>query len=155
MAAGLRVSVERPDAPDVGALIGALNDYLLSLYAPEHCHLLTAEELTAPDVAFFVVREGGRAVGCGALRRIGGGRGEVKRMYTVPEARGRGLGRLVLEAIEAEARRVGLSEMVLETGGEQPAALGLYASAGFMKCGPYLDYVDDGVSIFLKKSIGA
>ena len=69
--------------------------------------------------------------------------------------RGRGLGRLVLEAIEAEARRAGISELVLETGGEQPAALGLYAASGFVKCGPYLDYVDDGVSIFLKKSLNA
>lgn len=155
MAAALSVEVERPDAPDVGALIGALNDYLLSLYAPEHCHLLTVEELAEPDITFFVVRDGGRAVGCGALRTIGGGRGEVKRMYTAPDMRGRGLGRLVLEAIEAEARRAGISELVLETGGEQPAALGLYAASGFVKCGPYLDYVDDGVSIFLKKSLNA
>jgi GNAT superfamily N-acetyltransferase len=52
-------------------------------------------------------------------------------MYVVPEARGRGVGRLLLEALESRARELGFRRLVLETGTEQPEALALYLRSGF------------------------
>ncbi|MBZ8131874.1 GNAT family N-acetyltransferase [Afifella sp. IM 167] len=147
------MGIELPDRPEIAGLIADLNAYLLSLYRPEECHHLTIEELKRPEVVFFTARRGEEPVACGALRMIGEGLGEVKRMYVAPSEQGRGLGRKILEAIEWEARARGLAALVLETGHAQPAALGLYRSAGFSPRGPYLDYPDNGVSIFMEKRL--
>jgi putative acetyltransferase len=147
------IAVEHPDRPDVRALIEELNRYLLSLYRAEDCYHLTIEELSQPDVTFFVARTGSKAVACGALRRLGRVLGEVKRMYTVPASRGRGLGRRILQAIEAKAREDGLNSLALETGAEQPEAMALYRSAGFVERGPFHDYPDNGVSVFMEKRL--
>ena len=85
-----------------------------------------------PDGVFVVVRdEAGAAVACGGICRFDETRAELKRMYVVPPARGRGYGRRVLEELEAAARRLGYAGVVLETGELQTAALGLYRSAGY------------------------
>lgn len=147
------IGVEHPDKPEVRALIGDLNIHLLSLYAVDECHHLTVDELAEPDVTFWVVRRDGEAVGCGAMRRVAPQMGEVKRMYTVPAAQGLGIGRRLLREIEGEARRQGLKSLVLETGDKQPAAMKLYLSEGFARRGPYLDYPDNGVSVFLEKHL--
>ncbi|GHJ42612.1 GNAT family N-acetyltransferase [Streptomyces sp. TS71-3] len=68
------------------------------------------------------------------------GDAEVKRMYVVPEARRRGLSRLVLAALEDDARTAGRTRMVLETGVRLPEAIALYVSSGYQLCarfGPY------------------
>jgi putative acetyltransferase len=84
-----------------------------------------------PDGVFLVSRVEGRAVGCGCICRFDETRADLKRMYVVPAERGLGLGRGLLEALEAEARRLGYTGIVLETGELQPESLGLYASAGY------------------------
>jgi GNAT superfamily N-acetyltransferase len=79
-----------------------------------------------------VARDGdGTALGCGALRALGDGVAEVKRMYVVPAARGRGVSRAVLGALEDAARERGWTTLRLETGPRQPEAIGLYVSAGY------------------------
>lgn len=149
------IAVESPLQDDVRALIDELNDVLLTLSPPEFCFNMTVEEMAGPDMTVFVAREQRRAVGCGALRRHKGGVGEVKRMYTRPECQGRGVGGRILDAILAEARRGGLSRMVLETGDRQPAAWRVYERAGFSRCGPVLDYPDSSYSIFYEKPLAA
>ncbi len=62
------------------------------------------------------------------------GDAEIKRMYVIPSARGRGLSRLVLAALEDDARAAGRTRMVLETGARQPEAIALYASSGYQPC---------------------
>ncbi|MDQ0326493.1 putative acetyltransferase [Rhodopseudomonas julia] len=147
------IAAEPPDQAEVHALIADLNAYLLSFYLPEACHHMTVAELSEPNIVFFVARERGKAVGCGALRVLSEEEGEVKRMYVAPGQQGRGLGRLILTAIEERARDMALARLLLETGDQQPAALNLYRSAGFAVRGPYLDYPDDGVSIFMEKRL--
>ncbi|WP_406444675.1 GNAT family N-acetyltransferase [Streptomyces sp. NBC_01613] len=65
------------------------------------------------------------------------GDAELKRMYVVQGARGRGLARLVLTALEEDARAAGRVRMVLETGAKQPEAIALYTSSGYEPCGKF------------------
>ncbi|MER8072002.1 GNAT family N-acetyltransferase [Streptomyces sp. NPDC094034] len=68
------------------------------------------------------------------------GDAEIKRMYVTPEARGQGLARLILAALEDNARAAGRTRMVLETGTKQPEAISLYASSGYEPCAKFGHY---------------
>lgn len=94
-----------------------------------------------PVGTFVVVCVAGDAVGCGGLRPHPGPvpgladepTAEVKRMYVRPDHRGRGLSRLVLEALEGRGRALGYTRLVLETGLRQPEAIGLYEATGWTR----------------------
>ncbi len=147
------IAIESPLQDEVRVLIAALNETLLALTPPEHCYHMTVEQMAEPSTTLFVAREAGRAVACGALKRHGGGTGEVKRMYTLPEAQGRGIGGRILGEIEALARREGLARLVLETGDRHPAAWRVYERGGFARCGAVLDYPDSVWSVFYQKAL--
>lgn len=149
------IAAESPLQAEVRELIEALNANLLSLTPPEFCYHMTVEEMADSHTTVFIAREDGRAVACGALRRHGGGVGEVKRMYTRPEVQGRGIGGMIVGEIEALARREGISRLVLETGDRHPAAWRVYERAGFARCGPVLDYPDSEWSVFYEKRLDA
>ncbi|WP_329279681.1 GNAT family N-acetyltransferase [Streptomyces sp. NBC_00691] len=70
------------------------------------------------------------------------GDAELKRMYVIPEARGLGLARRILSALESDARQAGRTRMVLETGTAQPEAIALYASSGYAPCAKFGMYRD-------------
>mgnify|MGYP000037903288 CR=1 FL=1 len=144
------IEAEDPRQDDVRALVSELNDVLLGLTPAEYCYHLSVEEMVGPETTVFVARDGGTAVGCGALYRHPGRCGEVKRMYTRPEFAGRGIGGGILSRIIETARAEGISELVLETGDRHPAAWRVYERAGFTRCGPVLDYADTGFSIFYR-----
>jgi GNAT superfamily N-acetyltransferase len=82
----------------------------------------------------------GTALGCGALRALGDGGAELKRMYVVPAARGRGISKVLLTALEEEALRRGWTTLRLETGPRQPEAIGLYTGAGYRPIGAFGAY---------------
>jgi len=149
----LTIAVETPLQDEVRALIAELNAVLLELTPPEHCHHLTVEQMADADTTVFIARDGGAAVGCGALKRHAGGVGEVKRMYTRPSHRGRKIGEQIVSRIEAMARSEGLKRLVLETGDRHHAAWKVYENAGFARCGPVLDYADVKWSVFYDKSL--
>lgn len=126
----------------------------MSLYRPESNHLLDVAALKAPSIRFFVARRQTAALGCGALRLDVGGFAEIKRMFVAPAARGLGLGKMLLAAIEAEAQRHRVHTLRLETGIHQPEALGLYASAGYRETEVFGDYpAGDAVSRFFAKRL--
>lgn len=147
----------RPESPlqdDIRELVRLLNDHLLALTPPEFCFHMTVEQMAEPPTTLFVARdETGRALGMGALRREGNGVGEVKRMYTRPEARGQHVGSGILDRIVGIAREEGLVRLVLETGDRHPEAWRLYESRGFARCGPVLDYPDSPWSVFYEKPL--
>jgi putative acetyltransferase len=147
------IAREDPRQRDVVALIDALDRYQAALYPPESNHFLDVAALAAADIRFFVARSSGKVVGCGALRVVTGKYGELKRMYVAPEARGDGVGRRLLDMLEAAARAEGLPQLALETGIAQPEALGLYRSAGFVEGPPFGGYQPDSLSLFLYKRL--
>ena len=120
---------------------------------PEACHRLDLSGLLAPHITFFggFARDADEcAVGIGAYAHFGDW-GEVKSMHVVDEYRGRGISKLVLDAIEQAAREQGASRLLLETGATFAAALALYERSGFEPCGPFGDYRDHPFSRFLQK----
>ena len=149
----ISIAQEDPRQPEVVALIDALDDYSKSLYPPQSNHLLDVEALAKPDVVFFVARQEGRAIGCGAFRFLDPKHGEIKRMYVPHEARGRGLGWVLLDTIEDEARRRGIERPSLETGIHNLQAVHLYRRAGYRDCAPFGDYKPDPLSLFMTKEI--
>ena len=105
---------------------------------------LDPAEMALPGGTFLVgyltdAGPGRSAVAGGGLRTIGPGLGEIKRMYVVPEWRGRGVARLLLSALEEAARDLGLSRVRLDTGPGQPEARHLYETAGYREIGNYND----------------
>lgn len=95
------------------------------------------EELSPPHGGFVVLWEDGRPVAGGGLRALGEGVCEIKRMYVVPEARGRGLGLRLLAALETLGRDLGYAVAQLDTGPKQPHAWRMYERAGYEAVPPY------------------
>ena len=156
----LTIRRERPDQPEVVALLAALDDYLASLYPPEANHLLDVPALLAPEVRFHVARRGGKVVGTGAVRLMAAERrtegeryGEIKRMYVDPAERGRRIGERILATLEAQARADGVRLALLETGAEQVAAMRLYERCGYRPCAAFGGYPDNGLSVFYGKPL--
>jgi len=116
----ISVVVESPLQDDVRLLVAELNATLLELTPPEFVFHLTVEQMAESDTTVFIARDGAVAVACGALKRHAGGIGEVKRMYTRPSHRGRKIGAMIVERLEALARTEGLRRLVLETGDRIP-----------------------------------
>lgn len=136
------VAPDRPDAPDVLALLEAHLSFARAVTPPGHVHALDVAGLLAPELSFFSARSGGRLLGVGALKHLDDGHAELKSMHTAAEARGTGVGRAVLDQLLATARARGYRRVSLETG-TMPAfaaARALYASAGFVVCEPFGDY---------------
>jgi GNAT superfamily N-acetyltransferase len=153
----LSVSGPEPfDSPEVTALVDAQQEEMRGRYEGEADIGPTREAamFLPPDGVFLVVRDDGRAVGCGGVCRLDETRAELKRMYVVPDARGRGLGRLLLVALEDEARRLGYDGIVLETGDRQPEAVGLYESAGYERIPCYGVYATRALSMCFEKHLG-
>ena len=109
---------------------------------------------SAPGVGTFVIaRAGGRAIGCGALRRRDPTTVEAKRMYVDPAMRGRGVARQILDHLESAARAMGAERLVLETGIYQEEAIGLYRGAGFDAVDCFDEYVGVPTSVCFEKAL--
>jgi putative acetyltransferase len=148
----LTIEVERAERDDVRVLLEVVSSWSAELYPPESRHGLDLTAYTRPDVTLFVAREDGVALGCGAYQLQGDGSAELKSMFVVPEARGRGVGRAILAPIE-EALSGRVTTLRLETGVKQPEAIRLYESAGFRCRGPFGRYREDPLSIFMEKPL--
>ncbi len=91
----------------------------------------------APLGAFFVADVDGQLAGCVGLRPRGDGIGELKRLYVRPAFQGLGLGRALVDAVIAHARRAGLSRLVLDAAPQTGVAQTLYLASGFREVPPY------------------
>ncbi|MGF6931556.1 putative acetyltransferase [Paraburkholderia sp. UCT70] len=151
----MTIAFESPDQPDVIALIADLDVYQDTLYPPESRHALDLASLKLPNVLFAVARDvEGHAIGCGAIV-LHSDFGELKRMYVSPRGRGQGVAKKLMAQLESRARDVGCKLIKLETGPYQHEALALYESTGYERRGPFGDYANDPLSVFMQKRIAA
>jgi putative acetyltransferase len=136
-------------------LIAELNAELTARYPEDGANFfnLDADEVSEGRGGFFVAYIDGAPIGCGAVRRIEPSVAEIKRMYVAPPARGQGVGRQILNALEAEARRLGMKRLVLETGPRQPDAIALYTRAGYCEIPLFGEYIGSNFSVCMAKDL--
>lgn len=149
----LVVRRESPDQPDVLTFLGKADERSSSLYPSESRHGLSLSALIAADVRFFVARRDNRTLGCGGYVILPDGSAEMKRLFVDPDARGQGVGRLIVQEIERAALEEGVQTMFLETGVKSFEALNLYKSLGFTERGPFDTYRSDPLSVFMVKPL--
>ncbi len=144
------------DSPDAARLIAALNAELTKTFPePGATHFSLSDAQVVPgDGAFLIAWLDDAAVGCGAVRRLDETTAEIKRMYVDPSVRGRGIGRALLDALEREARLVGVKTIVLETGTRLASAIKLYVAMGYAPIPLFGDYVSSpATSLCFGKSL--
>ncbi len=146
--------------PDAVRLIAEVQQEYVVRYGGMDVTPVDASEFDLPEGLFAVGYLDGEPVACGGWRARGAderglqdGDAELKRMYVVPAARGRGLARAMLRRLEATAAGAGRGRMVLETGTEQPEAIGLYSSEGYAPVRPFGVYRDEPESVYLGKQL--
>jgi len=150
----------RPDdlsSPQVQALVG---EHLAGMHGNTpagHVHALALDGLRAPGVSFWSAWLDGQLCGCGALKALGDGAGEIKSMRTRPPFLRRGVGQAVLDEIVRAARDSGYTRLYLETGTGAPfaAAHALYLRNGFAWCGPFGGYTAAAFNVFMTKRLPA
>lgn len=143
------------DRDDVRALLGQHFAEMRAGSPPSACHVLPADHLKSPNIRFLTLREGDNLLGCGALKGLEPGHGELKSMRTADTALGRGVGKALLDQLISTARSEGMNRISLETGStpQFAAALRLYEREGFKRCKPFGGYIDTPFTRFFTKAI--
>ena len=147
----ITISPEHPVQDDLALLHARHTEAMHAETPPESIHMLPADALAAPGIRFYVMRKDGVAVAMGAFKEIDSTHAEIKSMHLLSEHRGGGLARQMLDHLIMEAEGAGYSRLSLETGSEKifAAARSLYERAGFQYCGPFADYSEDPISVFM------
>ena len=149
------ITTEDPHQPDIVGLLEAHLAFAHEVTPEGHVHALDVDALATPDITFCAARDtadGDRLLGVGAIRSFGDRRGEIKSMHTAAVARGRGVGRAMVEHLLGVAADLELTWVGLETGTYPAfdAARTLYASMGFTECPPFADYSDNPYSVCME-----
>ncbi|WP_370247471.1 GNAT family N-acetyltransferase [Nocardioides sp.] len=148
-----------PDPLADHAIAAFLTAHLAQMHATsprESVHALDLDALRAPGIHFLSARDdAGRVLGCGALKDLGRGEGELKSMRTDPALRRQGIASAILAQLLDHARGLGMHRVSLETGSQDffAPARALYERHGFTPCGPFGGYRPDPNSAFLTRSL--
>jgi putative acetyltransferase len=156
MAAGT-IALDDPDADDVREILARHLAFAHATTRPEEVYALDVDALLDPAVTFVSYRDGGAVLGVAAIKELGDGHAEIKSMHTAAEARGRGIGRALVDHLLGIARTRGYRQVSLETG-SGPAfapARALYARAGFVPCDAFGDYVPSPNSAYMTHELDA
>ena len=148
--------IERATVDDQVAaqLIAELNADIMATHADgDHFWTLSEDDVAPGNGAFLVLYCDGEPIGCGAVRKLGADEAELKRMYVRPEARGRKLGAVLVDALEAEARALGVQRLLLETALYLAPAVRVYERAGFTPIPQYGEYVGASDSYCMGKTL--
>jgi putative acetyltransferase len=147
----MKIAIDDLSRPQIHALLEEHLANMRLISPPESIHALDLDKLRRPEITFWSAWDGATLLGCGALKELGQGHGEVKSMRTPETLRRCGAGRALLTTIVASARSRGYQRLSLETGSQSAflPAQQLYASFGFARCGPFADYAPDPNSVFM------
>ena len=132
----LRLALEPADTATSGELQRAFFADIASRYPgwdPGRSQSADPFELGPPGGAWVVVYIDERPVGCGGLKALDSETAEIRRVFLDQSARGRGIGRRLLQELEIHARQLGYQRVRLTTGDRQPEALGLFQAAGYLE----------------------
>ena len=145
---GIAIAVDDPTVEDVRALLTRHLAFAHEVTPREGVHALDAEGLVDRSITFVSARRDGRLLGVGALKHLDESHGELKSLHTVEAARGKGVGRALVEhlltvAADRNYRRVSLETGVMEA---FAPARALYAKLGFRPCAPFAEYASSPTS---------
>ncbi len=149
----MQIRIDDLTSPEIAEL---LNEHLRDMYAtstPESVHALDLEKLRKPEITFWSVWDNNELVGCGAIKELDPTHAEIKSMRSSNRARGKGIGKKMLEHILDVASKRKYQRLSLETGPQDffiPARK-LYERYGFENCGPFADYKEDPYSVFMTR----
>jgi GNAT superfamily N-acetyltransferase len=147
------VDPEHPDAQHcLAAYVAELNRRSTRGFDPSVGATALPDEVRPPAGQFFVVYMDGEAIGCGAVKHHVDAPAEIKRMWISPEARGLGLGRRLLQELEACALSGGAHVAHIETSAVLTEALALYRSTGWVEVAKFND--EPFADHWLEKSLG-
>jgi GNAT superfamily N-acetyltransferase len=138
----VRIEMVSATHPEAAALLAGYLDELrarLGGFDPSRSVSADPEEMQLPRGAFLLMYLDEQPVACGGVKTLGPGVAEIKRMFVAPEARGRGLGRRLLVALEEAARSLGLSRVMLDTAAPLAEAQRLYEASGYHEVPAYND----------------
>ena len=140
---------------DVAGLIQQSRDYQASLYPSESINQDDPEYLVNGDMYFVGAYDGDSLCGIGGVKIMPDTPvyGEIKNLFVDPACRGRGVSKLVMNALENYLLKKKINLCRLESGVSQPESLGLYRSLGYMERDAYGDYDPDPLSVFMEKII--
>jgi GNAT superfamily N-acetyltransferase len=138
---------------DFIALVQQLDAYLAIMDGDEHAFYHQYNHIQ--NLQYVVVAYvGGVAVGCGAIKPFSNGIMEVKRMFTSPRQRGKGVATTILQALETWAKQLGYTTCILETGIRQKEAVALYPRCGYERIPNYGQYAGVANSLCFQKQLG-
>ena len=151
----MALTIERsaPDAEESRRLVAELWAEVDRLYGNEASTPSELPGMEKPGAALVIAQENGDAVACAAIRPLSRDIAEIKRMYVRPHARRAGVARAIMHELDQLARTAGFTELWLETGLRQPAAIRLYESLGYTRIAAYGDYKDDPLSVCYGKRL--
>lgn len=148
------------DHPDGAALVAEVQEYYTAIYGSPDSAPADSREFAPPHGRFLLGYLDGAPVAMGGWRfhtapvDIDAVRpAEIKRMYVVKAARGRGLARSLLARLEQSARAEGADALILETGYRQPDAIALYRTSGYADVPPFGHYAGVQGSVHLAKTL--
>ena len=140
---GVRLVLERADSDASRELQNSFFADIAARYPgwdPGEGPSADPSEFRAPDGAWVVSYLDARPLGCGGVKAVDDETAEIRRVFLQKEARGRGIGRQLLQELEEHARRLGYRRVRLNTGDRQPEALGLFRSAGYVEIADFNGY---------------
>ncbi len=149
------IKVDDLTNPEIAKLLQEHLDSMLLHSPPESSHALDLEELRKPEITFWSVWRDTELLGCGALKELDSGHGEIKSMRTVSKHLRKGVAAELLRYILEEAQRRNYRRLSLETGSMQAFAPAhcMYSRFGFQLCEPFADYVLDPYSVFMTREL--
>jgi putative acetyltransferase len=151
------IEVDDPRRDDVRRLLERHRLFASGVMPPDGVHVLDPEnDALDSNVTLFSVRIDGELLGIGSIKQLDTDHAELKSMHTAITARRRGVGRALLDHLLAVAAARGTRRVSLETGAGEAfePVRALYASAGFVPCGPFGDYVETPSNAFMTRSLG-
>lgn len=151
----MEIRIDDLQGSAIQALLQEHMDDMHSSSPPESVHALDLDALRHPSITFWTAWDNDELLGCGALKQLSQEHAELKSMRTARTQLRKGVARTMLRHILSVAQARGFQRISLETGTPAPfvAAQKLYASEGFVACGPFANYVLDPYSLFMTKAL--
>ena len=150
------IAVDDLTGSEIAGFLQEHIDEMQSISAPESKHALDLDGLRQDEITFWTAKIAGKVVGCGALKDLGDGVGEIKSMRTARSLKKRGIASTLLTHVLVHAERLGYELIFLETGSQEffEPACKLYLKHGFTYCGPFAEYEDDPNSVYMTRRLG-